>query len=383
MSFLQTVKVMDIRNLVSVTLHPSPFINIIHGANGSGKTSLLEAIYFLGMARSFRSPKIRPVIRHGQPASTVFGKVISDDTSWCVGVNRDQDANFRIHINGEPFKLTSSLASILPLQVINPDTFRLLEGSPKDRRQFLDWGVFHVEHRFLDIWKRMQKAMKQRNALLRHGKISGSLLDVWDQEFAQSGELIDDFRQKYFDLLKPIFNETVQKLCGVEDVQLFYQRGWDKESCLLDVLKRSLSRDSDAGYTQWGPHRADIKVRYKGVAAVDSLSRGQQKIVVCALKLAQGTLFNRESQHRCVYLIDDLPSELDLDHRTRLCRMLEEMNSQVFITCVEHDSLGSIWSPGKEVKMFHVEHGAFKDAALEQEQHHVSAGAEVALMGTG
>ena len=382
MSLLQTVKVTDIRNLVSVKLLPSPSINIIHGANGSGKTSLLEAIYFLGMARSFRSPRIKPVIRTGQPSSTVFGKVVSDESSWAVGVSRDMESNFRININGETYKLTSSLASILPLQVINPDTFRLLEGSPKDRRQFLDWGVFHVEHSFLDAWKRMQKAMKQRNALLRHGKISDSLLDVWDQEFAQSGELIDKYRRKYFELLKPVFEETIQSLCGVEDVQLSYQRGWDRETPLGDVLKRSASRDKEAGYTQWGPHRADIRVRYNGVAAVDSLSRGQQKIVVCALKLAQGQLFNAENQHGCVYLIDDLPSELDSEHRSRLCRMLEKMNSQVFITCVDKNSLDSEWSPETEVKMFHVEHGAFvESASLSQEQHLMSTG--VALMDAG
>ncbi|MCG8533196.1 MAG: DNA replication/repair protein RecF, partial [Desulfovibrionales bacterium] len=348
--------------LVSVTLLPSPSINIIHGANGSGKTSLLEAIYFLGMARSFRSHKIKPIIRSGQQSCTVFGKVFNESQSWNLGVSRDLGANFRIHINGESSRHTSPLAATLPLLVINPDTFRLLEGSPKDRRHFLDWGVFHVEHQFLDTWKKFQKAMKQRNALLRHGKIDSSLLNVWNTEFIRNGELIDKFRNQYFDQLKPVFEETIAQLCGVEGIQLSYQRGWDKERSLAEVLEKTLSRDQDAGYTQWGPHRADIRVRYKSVAAVDSLSRGQQKIVVSALKLAQGHLYRCHKKQGCVYLIDDLPSELDQAHRARLCTMLENMKSQVFITCVEKDSLDSIWQPGTQVKMFHVKHGTLTES---------------------
>ena len=367
MSFLQKVRVTDVRNLASVTLTPSPSINILYGANGSGKTSFLEAVHILGTSRSFRSAKVKPVIRQEQESCTVFGRVKGKDSIFSLGVNRSQDAACKIHINGEVARLSSDLASILPLQVINPDTFRLLEGSPKDRRQFLDWGVFHVEHCFLQAWKRAHKSMKQRNALLRHGKISDSLIDVWDSELSQSGEEIDSYRRAYFEALKPVFEETLEKLSGISDVQISYTRGWDKESALRDVLKRSLRRDSEAGYTQWGPHRADIRLRYKGLPAVDNLSRGQQKAVVCALKLAQGKLFSESKPFGCVYLVDDLPSELDKDHRFRLCKMLEDMNAQVFITCVDKSALGEVWSTESDVKMFHVEHGLLvEDSRVEQ-----------------
>ena len=209
--------------------------------------------------------------------------------------------------------------------------------------------------------------MKQRNALLRHGKISDSLIDVWDGELSQSGEEIDCYRQAYFEALKPVFEETLEKLSGISDIQISYTRGWDKESSLRDVLKRSLRRDNEAGYTQWGPHRADIRLRYKGLPAVDNLSRGQQKAVVCALKLAQGKLFSESKPFGCVYLVDDLPSELDKDHRLRLCKMLEDMNAQVFITCVDQGTLSEVWSAESEVKMFHVEHGTLiEDSRVEK-----------------
>ena len=361
MSFLEKVRVTDIRNLESVTLDPSPSINILYGANGSGKTSFLEAVHFLGMARSFRSSKLKSVIRQGVDNCTVFGRVSGAERKWSLGVGRDLDATCQIHINGENYRQSSPLASILPLQVINPDSFRLLEGSPKDRRRFLDWGVFHVEHHFLELWKRLQKAMKQRNALLRHGKITDSLIKVWDQELIQCSTQIDIFRAEYFSALMPVFQETLDMLLGLKGLQVSYYRGWDKEKPLEDVLVRSLKRDLEVGYTQWGPHRADIKLRYQGLAAVDNLSRGQQKAVVCALKLAQGKLYSQSSQFGCVYLVDDLPSELDSDHRQRLCRMLEEMNSQVFITCVDQETLLDVWSKETDVKMFHVEHGTLKE----------------------
>ncbi|WP_281647325.1 DNA replication/repair protein RecF [Parendozoicomonas sp. Alg238-R29] len=378
MSFLQKVRVTDIRNLVSVTLSPSPSINILYGSNGSGKTSFLEAVHLLGTTRSFRSSKVKPVIRQSQEACTVFGLVKGRESVFSLGVSRSLDASCKIHINGEPCRLSSDLASILPLQVINPDTFRLLEGTPKDRRQFLDWGVFHVEHRFLPAWKRAYKSMKQRNALLRHGKMSDSLMDVWDAELSQSGEEIDNYRRRYFEALKPVFENTLECLSGITDIQISYSRGWDKESSLRDVLKRSYRRDVEAGYTQWGPHRADIKLRYQGLAAVDTLSRGQQKAVVCALKLAQGKLFSDSKPFGCVYLVDDLPSELDQEHRSRLCKMFEDMNAQVFITCVDKGSLGQVWSAESEVKMFHVEHGVLiEDSRAEQ------TSAETTLMDAG
>lgn len=373
MSVLEKISVTDIRNLVSVTLTPSPSINILHGVNGSGKTSLLEAIHLLGTTRSFRSTKIKSIIRQGQPSCVVFGKVSANERQWAIGTVRMQDASCKIHIDGQNVRYSSDLAALLPLQVINPDTFRLLEGGPKDRRQFLDWGVFHVEHNYLSTWKRVQKAMQQRNALLRrsasashsllgrngasHGKIDHSLLGIWNQELIRSGEEIDRYRRNYFELLQPVFTETLAQLSDLTDITLSYNRGWDKDTSFAQVLERSLEREQEAGYTLSGPHRADIRIRHRGVMAVDSLSRGQQKIVVCALKLAQGKLFSQRCAHGCVYLVDDLPSELDRGHRQRLYQILEEIDAQVFITCIESDALAESWSTNKEVKLFHVEHG--------------------------
>ncbi|WP_257275073.1 DNA replication/repair protein RecF [Endozoicomonas sp. SESOKO4] len=361
---IHKLMIKDVRNLASATFSPSPDINILYGLNGSGKTSILESIHLLGLARSFRSARLKPVIRHKQGKCTVFAQIQSNnDRLIPVGVSRDiEEEHFQIRVAGESLKSTSELARLLPLQIINPDTFKLLEGSPKQRRQFLDWGVFHVKHtEFLPIWKRTQKVLKQRNSLLRHGKMKGSSvssqLSVWDVELVRAAVALDQLRQQYFDQLTPVFQDVLSQLTSLADIKIGYYRGWDRERSLADVLKENAVRDFQAGYTQSGPQRADIRVRLDGSNAVDILSRGQLKLVVCALKLAQGYLFSKMSNSQCVFLVDDLPSELDIHHRKAMCKILQNMQSQVFITCVEPGTLVNCWKPEIDLKVFHVKQG--------------------------
>lgn len=145
---LTRVSVTAVRNLHPVTLS-LPRINILYGDNGSGKTSVLEAIHLLGLARSFRSARLQPVIQYEEAACTVFGQVmLANGIASNLGISRERQGEFTIRIDGQNARSAAQLAETLPLQLINPDSFRLLEGAPKIRRQFLDWGVFHVEPRF-------------------------------------------------------------------------------------------------------------------------------------------------------------------------------------------------------------------------------------------
>ncbi|MFL9813836.1 DNA replication/repair protein RecF [Stutzerimonas sp. VN223-3] len=356
---LSRISVTGVRNLQPVTLNPSPRINILHGDNGSGKTSLLEAIHLLGMARSFRSTRLNPVISHEQTSCTVFGQVrLTDEQFSALGISRDRSGEVRIRINGQNVKSAAELADALPLQLINPDSFRLLEGAPKLRRQFLDWGVFHVEPRFLQAWQRLQQALRQRNSWLRHGTLDGASQAAWSRELSSASDEIDEYRRAYIQLLKPVFEGTLASLLDLEGFQLSYYRGWDKDRTLEEVLTASIERDKLMGHTQAGPQRADLRLRIANHNAAETLSRGQQKLVVCALRIAQGHLVSAAKRGQCIYLVDDLPSELDDQHRLALCRLLEQLNCQVFITCVDSNVLREGWRDDTPVSLFHVEHGA-------------------------
>ena len=356
MSLLR-LNVTALRNLHAVTLSPSPRINILSGDNGSGKTSLLEAVYLLGLARSFRSTRLQPVIQHEQDALVVFGELATSTGSRNLGITRNRQGVFQIRIDGQTARSAAQLAQALPLQLINPDSFRLLEGSPRIRRQFLDWGVFHVEPRFLHAWQRLQRALRQRNSWLRPGTIDAAAEAVWARELILASDEIDCYRRKYIQALKPLFEATLGKLLPLPELTLSYNRGWDKDRDLTEVLRTSFARDQQLGHTQAGPQRADLRIRMGAFNAIDVLSRGQQKLVVCALKIAQGHLINQYRTGECIYLVDDLPSELDEQHRQALCSLLEELNCQVFITCVESRILRECWHSETPVAMFHVEHG--------------------------
>ncbi len=305
------------------------------------------------------------MIQHAQPACTLFGRVRSQEGVHPVGVSREQDGQFQIKVAGEPVRSASKLAELLPLQVINPDAFRLLEGSPKVRRQFIDWGVFHMEHAFLPYWQRAQRCLKHRNSLLKRGKRDPDYLALWDQELVACAEQIDRQRNRYVEQLLPVFTKTLAQLIELDNLKISYYRGWDKSRSYAEVLRDALPRDQMLGFTQSGPQRADLRVRMAGGQAVEILSRGQQKLVVCALRLAQGRLFSQLTGRHCLFLIDDLPAELDQHHRRTLCRLLEQLQCQVFITCVDPDSLTECWSDAADLSMFHVEHGC-----LTQEYFH-------------
>ncbi len=345
-----------LRNLAPLEMHPSPRVNVIYGMNGSGKTSLLEGLHILGMGRSFRTRQLKHAIQTEAPYMTLYGR-LAGDPEVSLGVRRMRaQRELELRLRGEKGVRLAALVEAMPLQLINPDAFRLLEGSPAGRREFLDWGVFHVKHHFLEAWKRVRRAVKHRNALLRRGRIVPSEMAVWEQELALWGEQMDTLRQAWFSEFLPVFDATLNKLIPLPGLTLRYARGWDKQRSLAEVLHHSRETDQQMGFTQQGPQRADLRIRLNKQPAVEVLSRGQQKLVVSALKLAQGRLLESIAQRHCVYLIDDLPAELDEQHRLRFCNLLEEMQCQAFITSVEPTALRGIWKPSTEIGTFHVKH---------------------------
>ncbi|MDQ2077042.1 DNA replication/repair protein RecF [Marinimicrobium sp. ABcell2] len=359
---LKRLSIQNLRNLQAVDLEPSPRINLLYGENGSGKTSVLEAIHSLALGRSFRSHKHKPLIRHGQEAFTVFGRVSSRGADIPLGVHRQKDGQSSFKANGIQVSSIAELASYLPVQVINSDSFQLLEGSPKVRRQFIDWLVFHVEPQFFGVWKGAQRCLKHRNALLRRDRIDRSELAVWDRELLTLSEALHQYRSQSVAQFRAVFLELLESFVRIPGVELNYFRGWDRERSYEEVLKANFEKDFQQGYTHSGCHRADLRITVNGQPAGEVLSRGQQKLVVCALKVSQAYVFANTTGNRCVYLVDDLPAELDQHHRARLVDWLEKLGGQVFITGVEREALLADWldRPHLARKVFHVEQGELK-----------------------
>lgn len=357
---ISSLSITHFRNILSVQIDPSPGVNLLYGANGSGKTSVLEALSVLGLGRSFRSNKYKTLINTELDSLTVFARVERGDTqSTPVGVSRHRNGDASFKVDGSKVTSAAELASHLPIQVINAHTFGLLEGSPKSRRQFIDWLVFHVEPQFYNVWKAAQRCLKHRNSLLRRDRIDRLEIAPWDTELCNLTRQIEAFRQKTMTLFHAEFDKLISEFISIDGLCLHYQRGWDSQLDYSEQLLQGFERDCQSGYTRAGVHRADIRIKVGRQLAVDILSRGQQKLLVCAMKIAQGLVFYRQTGRRCIYLVDDLPAELDPVHRKLLAGWLDKIESQVFVTGVEKNTLVSSWHDIVDVekRVFHVEHG--------------------------
>lgn len=349
----------DLRNLRAVEIHPASGVNLFYGANGSGKTSLLEAIHLLSVGRSFRSHKIKSLINESKPALTVFARVQSGGSEFPIGIQRQRNGLVQFKVSGRLLHSVAELVSYLPLQVIDAEAFSLLGGGPSVRRQFLDWLVFHVEPGFYPAWRNAQRCLKHRNTLLRRGRISHAEMAPWDEELILASNLIQELRSRCFEAFAHEFINLVHQFVAADGLTIKLFRGWDKSQAYASILKEGLERDMQAGYTHAGINRADIRIRINGTNAAEVLSRGQQKLLVCALKIAQGVIFEKLTGRKCLYLVDDLPAELDDQYRVLLVNWLEKLDTQVFITGVEKAALLQPWQSKQEknLKVFHVEHG--------------------------
>lgn len=361
MSSIERLTISAVRNLNDIAIEPSSRINLFYGQNGSGKTSLLEAIHILASGRSFRSAKLDSVVQEGSSASSLFAGLTNGRK---IGLARPRKAKQLLKLDGDNQKSWEQVARQLPVQVLDSHSFRLLEGGPQQRRQFLDWGVFHVEPNFVHEWRKSKRSISQRNLLLKSTPCQRSHLEPWTVEFCKSGEEIHRARQNYFEQFKPVFHSVYRELSPklAEETSLSYDRGWSLEQSLEECLERGIEADMRYGATQSGPHRADLKILQNGVSVADVYSRGQQKVLICALKIAQGMLYSKHLEVQCIYLVDDLPAELDRNNRIAVLKMLSELGGQLFLTSIEKEILDEFASGSESlVATFHVERGTITD----------------------
>ncbi len=339
-----------LRNLHPVTLEPRPGLNYLVGENASGKTSLLEAIYLLGRARSFRTPQINQLIQYDQTELTVVGKVTPSGrtTAQPIGV-RVARGKREIHVDGRVAQSSAELLQAFPLLVIQPAGIALLEGAPKLRRHFLDFGVFHLDPHYLNYWRRYTKALNHRNALLRNGRARE--LAPWNQELTYYGIMIHEARSGYLGRLAPYFDEIGGRFFSDPQFDLRIHAGWDVARSLDAVLESDVAADLRYGYTQSGPHKGDFSILLNQRPVKAYVSRGQMKLLVYALLLAQSRLMEEHVGSAGCVLIDDVASELDEPNKRTLLELLQGRLTQFFITAT-----------GREI----IEEGVSTDAAVFQ-----------------
>lgn len=348
---LRQIRVQGLRCLTDVSIEPSPGINAFIGENGAGKTSLLEAVFLLSHGRSFRSGARDALLQRNAPGLAIYAELsCAGDQVRRLGLGREGQ-RWQARVDGQAATL-AQLVRTCAVVSFDPGSHALIAAGAEERRRYLDWGVFHVEHDFLPTWQRYQRALKQRNSLLRAGERDESLYLVWERELAQGAEQVTRWRRAYLDRLMPELSaHAVELLPELGPIALRYRQGWPEEIELIEALAMQRGRDLSRGHTSVGPHRADWSLAYEQAPQREHLSRGQEKLTAVACLLAQAALFAGHAGEWPVICIDDLASELDDRHQSALLARLQGADAQVLVS-------GTSKIPGLEAAaVFHVEQG--------------------------
>jgi DNA replication and repair protein RecF len=342
-------------------LAPAAGVNLLLGANAAGKTTLLEAIYALGRGKSFRGAPPEQAGAAGAHWRLQGRLAVPERPELGVGLAwTPQGTELRLdHAEASLQDLVSRVA----VQVLEPDSHRLLQEGPVYRRRYLDWGVFHVEHRFFPAWRRYQRALKQRNSALRAGAARAEV-EAWNAELVNSGEEVHSHRETHLAHLRERFGPAVTALLGDMDWSLELSRGWTAGKTLDAALAEHYEQDRRQGKTVAGPHRAELKLKLGAHSAKRQVSRGQQKLLIAALLLAQAGLVRERAGLAPVLLVDDFPAELGEPFQRALIAALLAYPGQCFVTSIERTpALATVGENPRENAMFHVEHGSVSGAS--------------------
>lgn len=324
---LQQIQIHNLRNIQYSSLALHPHLNFIIGNNGSGKTSFLEAIYLLSRGFSFRTRDILPLIREGEDSFFISGETIDQQQ---ITIKKSLTSLTQVKLNSTLCKNNSELAYFLPCQIFYQDIFQIIDAGATIRRNVLDWGLFYWQPIYLSLWKKYCQALKQRNSLLKQRPSLENLLP-WSKILCDLGIQLDKLRYDYTNKLCDEFNQILTKVSSLQ-CTLTYYNGWDKiEKDLHQAFINSYHKDLSRQFTHYGPHQADLIIKNKQLNAKHYFSRGEQKIILFSLKIAQANLLKRH----CAFLCDDLPAEFDSLYLERLLTLCNNTAGQFFITLIE------------------------------------------------
>lgn len=350
----------NLRCFAEFSLTPVLGVNLLLGENGAGKTSVLEALYLLGYGRSFRGRVRDGLIQQGQRQLLLSANWQNANGFAQQGGLQHSGGDWQARLNAAPVDNLSQFCSQFPILCFEPGSHELISGAADHRRRFIDWALFHVEPNFYPQWRRFNRALKQRNALLKSNP-SAAELGPWDLEFAEAGEAISAYRKTYLMQLLPYFTALSQTLLPEsQHTELMYSSGWRENLPLIDALRLNQERDLQTGFCSVGPHRADWKTRMDAHFAPEHFSRGQAKLLALAAVLAQAKHFYTAKAEWPVLCFDDLASELDARHLGFVLTQLTQTKAQVWITGTQ--ALPEIDHLALACKQFHVKHGSIRES---------------------
>jgi DNA replication and repair protein RecF len=361
---LEKLSLINYKNIEEATLELSPKMNCFIGHNGAGKTNVLDAVYYLSFCHSASNPVDSQVIHHGQDFMVIEGFYADNLTIYC-GMKRGTKKHFKR--NKKEYKRLSEHIGLIPIVMISPADTYLIEGGSEERRRLMDVVIAQIDHQYMDALTRYNKALQQRNTLLKQDEEPDpDIMSIWEEQMAAAGEDIYHRRAAFTEELTPLFQQYYQRISGGhEQVSLSYvshcQRG-----PLLEVIQRDRWKDRAIGYSLHGVHRDDLEIMLDGHLMKREGSQGQQKTFVIALKLAQFELLKRThtaSSNVPILLLDDIFDKLDAQRVEQIVGMVSGDDfGQIFITDTNREHLDQILAASShDYKIFHVDQGRIKN----------------------
>lgn len=363
---LKHISILNYKNLEQVELDFSPKLNCFFGLNGMGKTNLLDAVYYLSFCKSATNPIDSQNIRHDESFFMIQGFYDAPDGSqeeiYC-GQKRSQKKQFKR--NKKEYTRLSDHIGFLPLVMVSPSDADLIAGGSDERRRFMDVVISQYDKEYLDALIRYNKALQQRNSLLKSDMpIDEELFAVWEEVMAMAGEFVFQRRKAFIEEFIPIFQSFYSFISqDKESVDLKYISHADG-NVLLDVIKASRTRDRIMGYSLRGVHKDELEMSLGNFAIKKEGSQGQNKTYLIALKLAQFDFLKRAGNNKTpLLLLDDIFDKLDASRVEQIVKLVAgESFGQIFITDTNREHLDRIVQKmTRDYKMFEVNSGLIND----------------------
>lgn len=358
---LERISILGYKNIEQAELTFSPKLNCFIGNNGMGKTNLLDAVYYLSFCKSHNNQVDSQNIKHDADFALIQGYYLlggNDEEEFFCSLRRRQKKQFKR--NKKEYEKLSDHIGCLPLVMVSPSDSDLITGGSDERRKFMDVVLSQFDKEYLHALIRYNKALQQRNALLKSDmQADESLYELWEEQLAYEGQIIFAKRKTFVEQFIPTFQYYYNFICqSNETVELKYESQLE-EGNQVDLLKQKRERDKILGYTTAGIHRDDLDMRMDDYSIKKVGSQGQNKTYVVAMKLAQFDFLKKAGSTTPILLLDDIFDKLDSTRVEQIVKLVSEDNfGQIFITDTNRDHLDEILKDlNSDYRLYQVEGG--------------------------